>query len=450
MSHIGLLIMSSIFYQKLSIIEKFKIFFFILSISLYALILPYGDEVVSIFTLLYFGVCSFFSYIMRLKMILYYAFSLGLFLFVGVDYYIYYADFLIGELFDAPVRLSASAFFFVSLSAMLFASRSSCENRGRDFYIVNKAFFYSIFFLLLFYFMVIGGGLAWLTFLHGREFAALYHAGSVARAISVVSGIVVPFVCALIIKSDNSSKLSKRLAALVVFLVASVLFFQGNRFPILLSIFPFFLYTRPKLRYPSFRHSLRLFLLLISGIAISVYVVSYRDASMGIESSSDRYVLGFLKSEGVLTSTAAMIDYFNTKDFQNGKSTLAMFLFWVPSFFWQEKPPQLGYWLPRAFGDSVSETHSSAFGFYGVPYSDFGYFGVIAFCVFFGAILAYGSRHYWKDRVSMAPSAYLWCFAIALAFFAPRDVSTPLFMIAGFYFFYRFFSGFIKNRHANS
>jgi hypothetical protein len=138
-------------------------------------------------------------------------------------------------------------------------------------------------------------------------------------------------------------------------------------------------------------------------------------------------------NEGVVRMTAAMIDFFHSTDFRGGQSFLAITTFWVPSNFWANKPPLLGWWLPRAImGTSkFSPGHSISTGFVGEGYTDFGLIGAYLSAALIG--VAIGSLARFTLRNALRPSCWsvLGALSYPATFFAVRSPDTTAIVMAG-------------------
>ncbi|WP_290538039.1 hypothetical protein [Alcanivorax sp.] len=380
--------------------------------------------------------------------ILYYSFSLGCFLFLFVDYVIFWDSTSGLEDYKQAVELTVYSYWAVSIGFYCFSSSDQKLDIVSSYYVRNIRLYYLFILLLLSVFMIVGGGLALATFKYGRQFVALNSdVGSVGRGLQIVLAIAIPFYVSILINKVDVSHRERLGGYLAVICVALILFFQGNRYPILLSLAPFFLHSFLGLRNPAPKSIVKIVIFLIFGILVSNYVVAYREESLGVSYyDNDKYAFGVLKTEGILVSSQKMVTYFENNSFKYGASLFAVSVFWVPSSLWREKPPQIGYWLPRAYDGSLSETHSSSFGYYGVSYSDFGFWGAVSFSILIGFGLAVGSRFYSRSALSKTGRAYIACFLVAISFFLPRGISTPFFMVCGFLFFYGIYSFVYRGR----
>lgn len=233
-------------------------------------------------------------------------------------------------------------------------------------------------------------------------------------------------------------KLSK-IQGMLLFLIAyspilAVQMANGTRYPLVVSIIGVLAVYNS--RYPFGRlRAVKFVGLGLFGIILTNLMREIRGlglntdlSSLGLESDGR-----FLLSEGTVTYFAKMIDYFDHSGFRNGLEHLALAVFWVPRAAWIDKPTQLEYWFPRAYGDTgFAEGHSIAATFAGTAYADFGFAGAVlawtlmGFCV--GHLNRWCTHKFFSDRGN--PLIILAGVFAGLMFFGVRQISTIIITIA--------------------
>lgn len=136
-------------------------------------------------------------------------------------------------------------------------------------------------------------------------------------------------------------------------------------------------------------------------------------------------------TEGVVAMTTKMITLFEYADFRGGQSLLAVSVVWIPSVLWPEKPPLLGWWLPRAVGDSgFSAGHSASSAYVGEGYTDFGLAGAYLWAALIGIAVGMLARLALASNGS-SPWSVLGALSYPAVFFAVRSPVTSGIILAG-------------------
>jgi oligosaccharide repeat unit polymerase len=141
----------------------------------------------------------------------------------------------------------------------------------------------------------------------------------------------------------------------------------------------------------------------------------------------------FAMSEGTVQSMTQAVVYADHKGYTDGKTSAALLVFWIPRAIWPTKPTLIGYWLPREFDrQGFGRGFSSAPGFTGATYVDFGLWGSVAFWFIGGLIFGLFER--WVARICAAEEDARILLAAPLfggAFFAVRSIETASLMLVG-------------------
>ncbi len=122
-----------------------------------------------------------------------------------------------------------------------------------------------------------------------------------------------------------------------------------------------------------------------------------------------------------------VIDYYDEKPLLYGKSTATILFFWIPRKIWPDKPPQFSYWFIREYlGGQIgfNSKHSAPGSYLSVPYSDFGYTGIVLISIFIGFLLNRLDMYFRKNRMLNDYKKLVFVsFFLASIFFLPRQLS---------------------------
>lgn len=225
-----------------------------------------------------------------------------------------------------------------------------------------------------------------------------------------------------------SSRRALLVSALAMAPIFASLFLQGNRFPLLFSSSIYLAVLYPGYLRPTRRIIVKSLAVILIGLSCSAAMVGMRNSVYGVESGGN-HAGGLVKSEGILSANALMVDYFSFHPHTAGMSLLNIAFFWIPRAIWDEKPAFLGFWLARSQGsEDVADSHSIAFGIGGEAYADFGFAGGALACAGFGLIFAAIERVLARRRNDRGFGIYQAAVAIPFAFFAARNIDTALIM----------------------
>lgn len=93
-------------------------------------------------------------------------------------------------------------------------------------------------------------------------------------------------------------------------------------------------------------------------------------------------------NEAILRNAAMITDYSSKNGYTNGQSFGYIFIYVFPRVLWNDKPKMLDYWLIRKYTREYDDTaHSSASGFFGEIYMDFGFYPTMIIMFLFGIFL---------------------------------------------------------------
>lgn len=141
--------------------------------------------------------------------------------------------------------------------------------------------------------------------------------------------------------------------------------------------------------------------------------------------SINKKIVKNFTEEGVFRNAIMINDYTQKKGFTNGNSISFILFFWVPRDLWKTKPTMLDFWLIREYTHEFDDTgHSTASGFIGEIFMDFGKYLTVAICLFFGVILSRLNLKLLKLSVNSYFSLIISSSVIAWLFFSVRSVLT--------------------------
>lgn len=151
---------------------------------------------------------------------------------------------------------------------------------------------------------------------------------------------------------------------------------------------------------------------------------------------SDLAANGLDTNEGVLLTQARLVDWYDRQPHLDGRSSVSVFVFWVPRPLWASKPTLLEYWFPRAYGlRGIPANHSIAAGFGADGYADGGFAGGLVVAGLLGLLLAAVDRATSSVLVDRG-SPYLVMVGplFGASFFAVRSHNTALIASSGVVF----------------
>ena len=122
-----------------------------------------------------------------------------------------------------------------------------------------------------------------------------------------------------------------------------------------------------------------------------------------------------------------VVDYYEEKPLVYGTSTATILFFWIPRNLWPDKPPQFSYWFIREYlggQKGFNDKHSTPASYLGVPYSDFGYLGVILTSLLIAFLLNRLDKYFRKNQMLSDYKRLVFVsFFLASIFFLPRQLS---------------------------
>ncbi|WBZ97375.1 O-antigen ligase [Chryseobacterium wangxinyae] len=156
----------------------------------------------------------------------------------------------------------------------------------------------------------------------------------------------------------------------------------------------------------------------------------YESVSYDESSSFNQKVVSNFTEEGVFRNAAMITDYTKKNDFTYGKSFSFLLYFWIPRVIWTSKPTQIDFWLIREYTDEYDESgHSTASGFLGEIYMDFGkYLTVIVFFLI-GILLSKLNEKLLNVEINSYFILIVSSSVIAWLFFAVRSIVTSSIMM---------------------
>lgn len=208
--------------------------------------------------------------------------------------------------------------------------------------------------------------------------------------------LLLPALIAMCLKISNKNNYF--LYYILAILIILLQMFGGTRFRLLFAALPFLIVlgvvsvNKQSVRRHAIAVSSMLILMLAASFAKEIRNVGVLAYQNRIEYEDNMYPQSFLGNlaremspEGCVKMNKMAMDYFSTHEFHYGKETAFILYFWVPRSFWKDKPVMLDYWLIRKY-ENVASNHSSASGFMGEIYADFGYFSLLVMIIW-GCIL---------------------------------------------------------------
>ena len=172
---------------------------------------------------------------------------------------------------------------------------------------------------------------------------------------------------------------------------------------------------------------------IIAVIAMGATAAMRSFRTQGLSNSSLRFdPLSIFGSEGLVKTSAQLVQYFETRSHLLGESTLSVLTSPIPRALWSEKPTLIGYWFPREVQapSSFSEGHSVSFGIIGDAYADGGTIGVLLISIFIGLLLAKANAFARRAFFTGGRNLLFASLCYPTAFFAVRSPTTALLTLA--------------------
>jgi len=251
--------------------------------------------------------------------------------------------------------------------------------------------------------------------------------------ISSFSGYILPALMFIILTKKTSNFKALLLASFFSLIIWFVFISIGTRHNIVYS-FLILVGSYSLLNVNKIKFKVSYILLIVVGFILSNTIVEARRHGL-INYITGNKIEKYLRTEKNKAPTtdktvkymSYVVDYYENNDYRLGQSTSALLFFWVPRKFWNEKPPQFGFWFIReylggqkGFGDKFSAPAS----YLGVPYSDFGILGIFIVSILIGYILFKVDIYFTKNKtIQSHKTIIIVSFCLASFFFLPRQLS---------------------------
>jgi hypothetical protein len=145
----------------------------------------------------------------------------------------------------------------------------------------------------------------------------------------------------------------------------------------------------------------------------------------------NQQIVNKLTNEGMLRNASMISDYTSKNGYTYGQSIGFLAYWWVPRGVWKEKPTQLDFWLIREYTSEYSDSgYSTASGFFGELYMDFGKYFLMPFLFGLGYLLSYLNSILILNKTSLTYDRYVISNSIlAWVFFSVRSLMTSTFLL---------------------
>lgn len=159
-------------------------------------------------------------------------------------------------------------------------------------------------------------------------------------------------------------------------------------------------------------------------------ITEVESATQNENRSLNKIIVSNFTEEGVFRNAAMINDYTGKNDYTYGKSISFISYFWVPRVVWESKPTQIDHWLIRKYTDEYDETgHSTASGFLGEIFMDFGKYITVLIFFFIGMLISKLNNKLLSVSVDSYFKLLVSSSIIAWLFFAVRSVLTSSMML---------------------
>ena len=145
----------------------------------------------------------------------------------------------------------------------------------------------------------------------------------------------------------------------------------------------------------------------------------------------NQIIVNKFTDEGMLRNAAMITDYSNKHGNTYGKSISFLTYWWVPRIIWENKPNQLDFWLIREYTNEYDDTgFSTASGFFGELYMDFGKYFLMPILFALGYYFSYlNFRFIFKNEKLNYRSVLISSSILAWIFFLVRSIMTSTFLL---------------------
>ncbi|KNB61246.1 O-antigen polymerase [Chryseobacterium sp. Hurlbut01] len=146
--------------------------------------------------------------------------------------------------------------------------------------------------------------------------------------------------------------------------------------------------------------------------------------------SLNKMIVSNFTEEAVFRNAAMINDYTQKNDYTYGKSISFILYFWVPRVFWESKPTQIDHWLIRKYTHEYDDSgHSTASGYLGEIYMDFGKYLTVFIFFFIGMMISKVNNKLLSVNIDSYFKLLISSSIIAWLFFAVRSVLTSTMML---------------------
>lgn len=234
-----------------------------------------------------------------------------------------------------------------------------------------------------------------------------------------------------------------------------LLFAVGTRYLLLYGIIAL---ISDQLYNLSIKRILKLGLMFLAVVVAMNFIMQFRNSGLMSDNSfelrkKDMADLSFnqmitenFTNEGLLRNAAMITDYTAKEGYTYGKSIGFLGIFWIPRAVWNDKPTQIDYWLIRYYTNEYEASgHSTASGFMGEIYMDFGKYFTPLIMILFGWFLSFLNSKYVNSAVVKKDykTVIISGSVLAWVFFMVRSILTSsylfIFIILGVYVFQKIF-----------
>lgn len=249
--------------------------------------------------------------------------------------------------------------------------------------------------------------------------------------LSSFSGYMLPSLIYIVLYKRTSNLIALGLSFLLSSIIWAIYIIIGTRHNIIFS-FLGLIGSYSLLNINKIKFKFSYIILIIFGYLLSSVIVEARRDGLLNYITGDHIEKYKRKTEKPLTDKTAVymsyvVDYYDKNEKRLGKSSAALLFFWVPRKFWNDKPPQFGFWFIREYlggQKGFSDKFSAPSSYLGVPYSDFGFIGVFIISFLIGFLTSKVDHYFNKNKqIVNYKTVLIFSFCLASFFFLPRQLN---------------------------